>query len=129
MFDFLYPKTTRAVLAALAALDFGKHNYVASDYRAQAAQTIRRSPQRTAQTLEHRRNPSAVALLAMLDVVGSAIATGNHHTYRGMLSISGEMLSALFCDTLRQLRECGALTDEESQHASSTLQASIKAAG
>jgi len=129
MLDVFQPRESKAVLAALAALDFNKHEASAAAYRRLAADRIRGNAPRVAHTLEIRKNPSAVALLTVLEVVGEDLSTGQHHTYRGMLSMGGDMLVAVYYECVRQLRDCGAISEEERVAATESLRESIKAAG
>ena len=129
MFSLFQPPAVKAVLAAMAALEFGEHQGVVAQYLPAAKDIVRKQPKRTAFTLEKFKNPSGVALLVLLDEIGNDVASGRLHVYRGMLGTGGGFVTAAYADVVRQLRECRTLSEEEANQAMDSLRDAIRAAG
>lgn len=130
MLEAFFPSpATKAVLAALDALEFNAAPDVVREVKEAARAKIKADPARTKFTLDSKKNPSAVALLTVMDAAGSEIATGNHHTYRGILSMRGDELRRVFNSAVRGLVDCQGLTEDDASYAMERLAEAIKAAG
>ena len=60
-----------------------------------------------------RMKPDQLALIQICNVVGSHLSNGQHHVYRGTLSMIGQDMLTIWTAAISALRDRGYYTDEQ----------------
>ena len=81
------------------------------------------------QKITDGKAPRVLVLLLISNIAYRDIASGKYHTYRGLLSMRGTCLRALWCYTMNELEKVGEISAEGKRLADQNLDEAIREVG
>lgn len=127
------PREVKETLLALDRICENADNcrlYPMPEVRAWVREVLLREPAKVVASVRaDKLEPSTLVWLLVTNVLDRELCCGNHHVYRGMLSMSGTSLLGLWDLATRKLTEAGFQSEDEAAKDRSYIREQIKKAG